>query len=125
MYADRITNSMQRVIDETARRRKLQEAYNKEHNINPATIYKSIEEIMNTTSIADIGADRKNKRLAAETKKKTKLSDSIASFIPPDQIANYIDELYVLMRNAAKDLDFELAASLRDEIAELKERVKK
>ena len=123
MYADKITRSMQAVINETNRRRKIQEEYNKENNINPETIYKSIEEIMNTTSIADIGADRRNKRQSIETKKSIKQSNTIAEFVPPEQMKSYIEELYVLMRQAAKDLDFELAASLRDDITLLQQKM--
>jgi len=123
MYADRITNSMQKVISETNRRRKLQEEYNTEHNINPETIYKSIEEIMSTTSIADIGADKKMRKQAIDDKKSAKSKKSVANFIPPDKIVEHIKELYIMMREAAKNLDFELAASLRDEITELKKAI--
>jgi excinuclease ABC subunit B len=123
-YADRITQSMQKVIDETNRRRKIQQEYNERNNINPVTIYKSIEDIINTTSIADIGIEKKKRMHEKESNKKSKKGISFMDYVPRDQIDNYIKELYEMMRNAAKDLDFELAASLRDQINELKERYK-
>ena len=116
MYANRITRSMQLVIDETNRRRKLQHQFNEANNIEPETIYKSIEEIMNTTSIADIGIEKRNKQQTAELNKAAKKIDAVAKFVPPSQIDDYIKELYVAMKNAAKDLDFERAAAIRDEI---------
>jgi len=123
MYADRITRSMQLVIDETNRRRHLQQEYNTANNIKPETIYKSIEEIINTTSIADIGIEKRNKQQATELlTKAAKKSDTIAKFVPPSQIDDYIKELYIAMKEAAKDLDFERAASIRDEIEVLNKK---
>ncbi|MDR0926436.1 MAG: excinuclease ABC subunit UvrB [Ignavibacteria bacterium] len=122
MYADRITKSMQFVIDETNRRRKLQQEYNEEHNIHPETVYKTIEEIMSTTSIADIGVARKNAREDKQLTKMAKRTSPVASFVPPDRINEYLEDLYKEMKQAAKDLDFERAASLRDEIALLKRK---
>ncbi|MCL2039059.1 MAG: excinuclease ABC subunit UvrB [Bacteroidetes bacterium] len=116
MYADRITRSMQLVIDETNRRRKLQQEYNEANNIKPETIYKSIEEIMNTTSIADIGIKKRNEKQSMELNKAAKKVDAVAKFVPPSQINTYIEELYIAMKDAAKDLDFERAAAIRDEI---------
>jgi excinuclease ABC subunit B len=122
MYADRITKSMKLVIDETNRRRKIQEDYNTEHNINPATVYKSIEEIMNTTSIADIGVARKEKREEKAIAKAAARVSPVAKYVPISQIDSYIEEVYIEMKKAAKDLDFEKAASLRDEILVLKKK---
>ena len=116
MYADRITRSMQLVIDETNRRRTLQQEYNEKNNIKPETIYKSIEEIMNTTSIADIGIEKRNKQQSIELNKAAKKVETVAKFVPQAQIGEYIKELYVAMKDAAKDLDFERAAAIRDEI---------
>jgi excinuclease ABC subunit B len=122
MYADRITKSMKIVIDETNRRRKIQEEYNLKNNINPATVYKTIEEIMSSTSIADIGAERNSKRDERALYKAAMKVEPVAKFVPDDKIDSYLEELYIQMKDAAKNLDFELAASLRDEIAVLKKK---
>ena len=122
MYADRVTKSMQIVINETNRRRKVQEEYNAKNNINPETIYKSIDEIMSSTSIADIGAERSNRRDERALYKAALKVEPVAKFVPEGQIGAYLEELYIQMKEAAKNLDFEQAASLRDEIAILKKK---
>lgn len=122
-YADKITNSMQRVIEETNRRRQIQMEYNKQHNINPRTVYKSIEEILNSTSVADIHKNyntKKNKQVFNE--RKTNF-DKIFEKMPQKQLSELVDQLFVEMKNAAKNLDFERAAELRDEIAALKLKI--
>ena len=111
MYADKITGSMERAIKETTRRRDTQIEYNKKHGIEPKTIIKNIQDVMQ-------GAR------ARSTKKFIKIPKSIRkTFDPtkPEQISKVIDELEVKMFNAAKDLDFEEAAKLRDEIKLVKE----
>jgi excinuclease ABC subunit B len=119
MYADRITDSMQRVLDETTRRRVLQSAYNEEHGINPETIRKSMEEILQATSIADVKAKR-DQRMA---EKKPKLvAEPILRFMTREQKAELIEQLRLEMREAAKDLEYERAAQLRDEIARLEKQ---
>jgi len=122
MYADRITRSMQIVIDETNRRRKIQEEYNAKNNINPETIYKTIDEIISSTSIADISIERAGRRDERALYKAALKTEPIVRFVPDDQIDSYLEELYIQMKEAAKNLDFELAASLRDEIALLKKK---
>ena len=103
MYADRITDSMQRAIDETNRRREKQEAYNKEHNITPKTVYKEQRQLIKLTKVAEESeaADYAEKALK---KKSTKELNSMAK------------ELERRMQKAAKALDFELAAELRDRL---------
>lgn len=118
-YADRITDSMQAVIDETNRRRELQEAYNTEHGINPVTVYKSIEEILESTSVADIQAQRTQRKRDTETARLKKAAEPIAKYLAPEQRKDMIDQMFVEMKNAARDLDFERAAELRDEIQRL------
>ncbi|MBC8227503.1 MAG: excinuclease ABC subunit UvrB [Gammaproteobacteria bacterium] len=111
MYADKITGSMERAIKETTRRRDTQIEYNKKHGIEPKTIIKNIQDVMQ-------GAR------ARSTKKFIKIPKSIRkTFDPskPEQISKVIDELEVKMFNAARDLDFEEAAKLRDEIKLVKE----
>ncbi len=122
LYADKITPSMQYLIDETNRRRKIQQEFNKENNINPVTVYKSIEEILNTTSIADVNIGISKKKI--ETKSKAtfeKINEPLLEYMDKEQLNNYINELITQMKNAAKELDFELAAKLRDEIERIKE----
>jgi excinuclease ABC subunit B len=119
-YADVITDSMKAVIEETNRRRILQEAYNKQHGIDPKTIYKSLEEILESTSVADIQASRSEKRRDAETARLKKAAEPIARYLTTEQRQDMVEQMFEEMRNAARDLDFERAASLRDEIQRLK-----
>lgn len=103
MYADSVTPSMERALDETYRRRKIQMAYNKEHGITPKTIVKSVAEILEISSRDTI--DKKGRRLSDQEKQKL--------------IKAYTAE----MKQAAKLLEFEQAALLRDKIAKLKEEL--
>lgn len=98
MYGDKITDSMRLAIDETARRRKIQEAYNKEHNIIPQTIKKDIREVISNTD--------------TETKKTKKPSKK--------ELIKNMDSIEHEMREAAKNLDFERAMELRDILFEMK-----
>ena len=118
MYADIMTDSMKKTIDETERRRKIQTQYNLEHNINPQTIYKSMEEIMSSTSIADV-----RKKEDKENFSFTKVSEPILKYMDSDQKKDLIEQLTFEMHQAAKDLEFEKAASLRDEVNRLKKMV--
>jgi excinuclease ABC, B subunit len=107
MYADRITDSMHRAIDETQRRRAVQEEYNREHNITPQTIKKKIKDLIETTLVAEAGG-------AYGVRSKKRLNMSAAE--QEELIATLTRE----MREASHKLDFERAASLRDMIVELK-----
>jgi excinuclease ABC subunit B len=119
LYGDRITKSMQFLIDETNRRRDLQLEYNNKHGIDPKTVYKSIEEILNSTSVADISVDR-TKRLEDRAEKKLKkAAEPLAQYLTDEQRKELVDQLYLEMKNAARELDFEKAAELRDEIKKL------
>ncbi len=118
MYADIMTDSMKKTIDETERRRKIQTQYNLEHNINPQTIYKSMEEIMSSTSIADVRKKEDNENFSF-----TKVSEPILKYMDSDQKKDLIEQLTFEMHQAAKDLEFEKAASLRDEVNRLKKMV--
>ena len=120
MYADKITDSMKKVIDETARRRKIQEEYNTENNIEPKTIYKTYEEIMSTTIVAD--SKTKSDYNRSRKTQKTSLSmitDPLFKQITKEQRRDLIEQLRKEMITAAKDLEFERAAELRDEITRL------
>ncbi len=114
MYADRITESMRKVMEETRRRRELQITYNTENNINPETIRKSMEEIMNSTAIADLKT-RRDERMAEKHKPKL-VAEPVLRFMTGEQKNELLDQLRREMREAAKDLEFERAAQLRDEI---------
>ncbi|MDR0788063.1 MAG: excinuclease ABC subunit UvrB [Gemmatimonadota bacterium] len=112
LYADRITGSMRRMMEETERRRTIQMAYNEEHGIIPRTIIKSVEEIELTTRVAD--AQQKQLKVA-ETK--ARYGNPLDSKKSPEEI---IVDLENEMRDAAARLDFERAALLRDQLLEVK-----
>jgi len=118
MYADKITESMRKTIEETIRRRKLQQQYNEANGIIPATIYKSMEEILSSTSIADVR--RKEEK---ETFSFSKVAEPVLKYMSKDQKEDLIEQLTEEMHRAAKDLEFEKAANLRDEIRKLKKMV--
>ncbi len=118
MYADVITNSMRKTIMETNRRRKLQKEYNKKHNIAPTTIYKTMEEILSSTSIADV-----RKREEKEDYGFSKVAEPVLKYMNNDQKKDLIEQLMEEMQKAAKDLEFERAAFLRDEVNRLKKMV--
>jgi len=116
-YANKITKSMKTVMAETNRRRMIQQKYNKEHGIKPKTIYKSLDDIKNSTLIADINEKYSTKnedKYKEEYKHKSKL-----------EIINLIDELTIEMKGSAKKLQFETAAKIRDRIKILKKELKK
>ena len=103
MYADTITTSMQKAIEETSRRRKIQEAYNKEHGITPQGIKKAIKDI--TERIQAV----------AETR-----APYVATSVSKEEMLRLIKQLESQMKAAAKNLEFEKAAMLRDRIIELR-----
>ncbi|HDT8037992.1 TPA: excinuclease ABC subunit UvrB [Enterococcus faecalis] len=107
MYADKITDSMQRAMDETARRRAIQEAYNEEHGIEPKTIIKEIRDLISISKTAD-----KDETVVQFDKSYEDLSRQ--------EKADLLMKLEREMKDAAKALDFETAATLRDTILELK-----
>lgn len=111
MYADTITPSMQVALDETSRRRKIQEAYNKDHGITPKTIVKGVREVINTAIAAEDSLDFKE------------LVDTENEFTK-DEINEMIDALKPEMYRAAEELDFERAAEIRDKIKDLREKKK-
>jgi excinuclease ABC subunit B len=120
MYADVITQSMQKTISETNRRRKLQKEYNLANNIIPKTIYKSREEILNSTSIADVRKRDAEREEAAFTK----VAEPVIKYMTNEQKEDLIEQMTEEMITAAKDLEFERAAYLRDEIEKLKKLIK-
>jgi excinuclease ABC subunit B len=106
LYADRMTGSMERAIAEMSRRRALQEAHNAEHGITPTSIHKSVDQVRLVTRVADARAPRPEPAPA-------KASESLSR-------AQMVEVLEQQMREAAAELDFELAAQLRDQLFELR-----
>jgi excinuclease ABC subunit B len=119
MYADKITESMRKTIEETNRRRIVQTKYNLDNNITPLTIYKSVEEIMSSTSIADVRKKEEQQDFSF-----AKVAEPVLKYMNNDQKNDLIEELNIQMKQAAKDLEFERAAALRDEINRLKKMIK-
>ncbi|MBL4715421.1 MAG: excinuclease ABC subunit UvrB [Bacteroidia bacterium] len=125
MYADTITNSMQRAIDETNRRREKQVAYNNEHNITPRAIIKSKESIMEQTSIIDNKSGSKKKGKAyIENTEISMAADPVVQYMSKPELEKLINETKRKMEKAAKDLDFVEAAKLRDEMFALEKLFK-
>lgn len=120
MYADKITDSMSKVINETERRRKLQLEYNEENGIIPKTIYKSVEEILTSTSIAEL---KKRDEYSGETNF-AMVAEPVVKYMTSDQRGELIQQLTDEMYKAAKDLEFERAANIRDELERLKKNYK-
>lgn len=121
-YADKITMSMQKTIDETARRREKQIQHNIEHNITPKTISKSIDEIMGQTSVLDIkGTTDTSYELSENTELAAAEDQVIFTTIP--QLEKAIKKIKQQMNQAAKDLDFMEAARLRDEMFRLQKEL--
>lgn len=124
-YADKITDSMRRTMDETSRRREKQLAYNEAHGITPRGILKSKEEILKQTAVLDIRAKGDNKKNRYYIEEEHSLvADPIADYLPPDKLQKLITETRKKMEKAAKDLDFMEAARLRDEMFRYEERLK-
>ncbi len=122
MYADKVTDSMQRAISETNRRRGVQEAYNLEHGIDPQTIRKAVTDILATLRPDGNGeAPRPGKD--RRSRKRDKVRSDFAE-LPQDELERLIRTLEEEMKEAATDLRFEYAARLRDEIHDLKRELK-
>jgi excinuclease ABC subunit B len=112
-YADRITGSMRRAMDETDRRRVIQLAYNEEHGITPRSVIKDADQVRFITRVADARMEKAVKRV----------SERPATFASEVDLVARIEAVEAAMRLAAQELDFEAAAALRDELFELKTRL--
>jgi excinuclease ABC subunit B len=110
-YADRITGSMQRCLEETGRRRETQQAYNREHNITPTTVNKSVDQVRFITRVADARAEKEEKKVAEPARG--------YAVMEIESLEKMLEEQ---MREAAAAMDFELAATLRDQLFEVRAR---
>jgi excinuclease ABC subunit B len=126
-YADKITGSMQKTMDETERRRAKQIEYNLKHNITPTTITKSKEQVFAQTSVLDIkGYDENNIVVAlTEDHESSKVAEEQSDYVTIPQMEKHMQKLKKSMEKAAKDLDFMEAARLRDLMFEAKEKLEK
>ncbi len=116
-YADKVTESMQRTIDETSRRREKQIAYNIEHGVTPTSIKKSIEQIMKQTSVLDIKGQANNRYNTEENDDIiNKAAESGVQYKTIPQMEKAVAQVKKQMEKAARDLDFIEAARLRDEM---------
>lgn len=122
-YADHITDSMQKTIDETNRRRSIQTAYNEAHGITPRTVTKSAEDILSQKSILDVRGP-KTSRAYVEPEHPSIAADPVISYLTRDQIEALIAETEKKMKQAAKDLDFVAAAMHRDALFALRDKLK-
>lgn len=110
-YGDKVTDSMQKVMDETDRRRRIQRDYNEANNITPQSVIKSIADVLATTTVADV----KIKEIVAEAK---------IDFMSTFEMEDLIDRLEKEMKTLARKQEYEQAAKLRDEVVKLKEKLK-
>ncbi|MEV3919396.1 excinuclease ABC subunit UvrB [Actinomadura coerulea] len=138
MYADTVTPSMERAIDETTRRRAKQRAYNEEHGIEPRALRKRIADILDSLAREDAdtetligGAGRQQSRgkapvpgLASRTREVGRHAADLVGERPREELEGLIEQMTAQMHQAATDLQFELAARLRDEIKELKRELR-
>ena len=117
MYADKITDSMQEAIDETERRREKQIAYNKEHGVDPQPLRKKIADILDQVY-------ENNGEEVAESDPSAVVEKRDVSSMATDEVEALINDLQAQMGAAARELKFELAGRLRDEIADLKKELR-
>ena len=124
-YADKITGSMQKTMDETERRRAKQVEYNTAHNITPTTVNKSKEEVFAQTAVLDIKGydDKSNLAALAEEQMSARAAEDQNDYVTIPQMEKHITKLKKTMEKAAKDLDFMEAARLRDLMFESKKRI--
>jgi excinuclease ABC subunit B len=118
MYADRITGSMQEAINETYRRRQIQQEHNEANNITPKTVLKSKDAILSQTRVADSNKVMKN--YYVEPEEHSVAADPVVAYMTKEQLEKVIQKTQKSMEKAAKELDFMEAARLRDELMDLK-----
>ncbi|RLD24616.1 MAG: excinuclease ABC subunit B, partial [Bacteroidetes bacterium] len=123
MYADKITNSMQKTIDDTNHRRVKQMEYNKKEGITPTPLVKSKDSILEQTKVAD--SSHKRARAYIEPEIINVAADPVIQYMGKDELQKQIDQRQKDMEAAAKELNFIEAAGIRDEIASLKSLLEK
>ncbi len=121
MYADTITESMQQAIDETNRRRKIQQDYNLANNITPQTIIRSKDSILSQTAVAD--SKKSAKKFYVENEEKSLAADPVVAFMGKEELTKLADQTRRAMEKAAKELEFIEAARLRDEYLALQKLI--
>jgi len=121
-YADKITDSMREVLDESSRRRRIQQEYNEKHGIEPRSIVKSVDQVLNTTSVADAEERYRRKRLGLQRRPELELQ-GVLNTMSRDDVLLMVAEMSAEMQKAAEETDYEKAAYLRDEILMLQERI--
>ena len=124
MYADKITDSMRITIEETNRRREKQMKYNEEHGIIPRTVGKSKEAIIEQTSVVDFKGGVQKVYTGGEDIAEAIAADPIVQYMTKPELQKSIDKTKKEMLAAAKDMDFLLAAKLRDEMFALEKMMK-
>jgi excinuclease ABC subunit B len=122
MYADKITDSMQKTMDDNERKREKQMAYNLKHNITPRTVRKSIDEIMKQTSVADAKQPEETSYYV-EPEEITIAADPVVQMLNKPKLEKMITETERKMLKAAKEMEFMEAARLRDELFALKKQL--
>lgn len=120
-YADKITDSMRRTMDETSRRRAIQQSFNEEHDITPRTVARTREEILKSSSILDI---RGKSKMYVETEELSMAADPITDYMSREQFDKLMSQTEKKMKEAAKELDFISAAQFRDELFAMKKKFK-
>ncbi len=123
MYADVVTDSMQKTIDETERRRDKQIKYNEKHNITPTPLVKSTDSIMSQTSVAGHKTGKSGAYI--EDDKQNVAADPVVQYMTKEQLSKAISKTKKKMEEAVKELDFIEAARLRDEIFQLEDLLRK
>ncbi len=124
LYADVITRSIREVLDETARRRTIQQRYNEEHGITPRSIIKSVDQILDTTGVADAEERYRRRRFGLEVKPERVFS-ALVDTLTPEQGYTMAAELRLEMQEAAVQMEYEKAAYLRDEISKLEQALER
>ncbi len=127
LYADEITDAMQKMIDETERRRERQLEYNEKHDVTPEPIRKSPDEIKMGTAIADEKSEGEESgsrhHYGSPDQLSSEVADPVVEYLSEDQKEDLVDQMREEMEEAAENLEFERAAELRDSIEELEEEL--